>query len=699
MALIGTLREKMGVWVVVFVFVAIAAFILGDLFGNNSSLFTPDNVGEIAGNTITLKEFQDAVREQEVNFAIQYGRSPGQNDRALIENQAWEMLILRNAIQKEYDKLGVTVSREELWDMVQGKNVDPGLKSAPFFQNEAGQFDPNKVVDFLQRIGNENPQTSEDRFRWENYQQNMAAARQRIKYENLLLKSANVTTAEAEREYHLQNDVAEIKYLYIPYYAIGDSAVTVTDEELKKYYDENKEKYKAEITRDVSYVSIPVIPSSYDSTDYRERLERLAVEFKSATNDSLFAAGASDDPATAYEKYTPDNLPGNLNAEDLSKGQVIGPVIDVDAYKIFKVSDVVPVAKARHILIKWIDETPEAKLDAEAKARRVLNELRGGADFAAKALEVSEDPGSKQNGGDLGWFKEGDMVKPFNDAVFNATKPGLVKDLVETQFGYHIIDVTNTKEDKGFLLATVRYEILPGDASINEALRKAESFQADLSGIEEFKERATQQGLNVLEAKNLRPSDRRIGVLGDVRQIVRWVFGQASVGDVSEVFDLNDQFVVAVVTKEQEKGHKPFEEVKDEITPTVKNNAKGRIITERLKGKEGSLDEIAKSFGTDANVYSTSDLKLSSNAIPSAGFDPAAVGLAFSLENGERSEPFAGENGVFIIELQNKTVAPEIADYSVYKTQLQQAALQRNYNSAEAIKEYAEIEDKRYRYY
>lgn len=699
MALIGTLRNRMGAWVVIFVFVAIAAFILGDLFGNNSSLFRSDNVGEIAGNTITLKEYQDALKEQEMNYSIQFNKSPGERERALLENQAWEMLILRNAIQKEYEKLGIAVSSEEVWDMVQGKNVDEGLKSAPFLQNEAGQFDRDKMVTFLKRIGTENPQTSEERFRWDLYQENMANARQRIKYENLLIKSTYVTAAQAEKEYHVQNDVAEIKYLYIPYYAISDSSAVVTDDDLKAYYNENKEKYKSELTRDISYVTIPVIPSGYDSMDYKERLERVAIEFKSATNDSLFAAGASDNPAGAYEKYTPSSLPAALSSQNLAKGQVIGPVLDGNAYKVFKISDIVPVAKARHILIKWTDESPLAKIEAREKAQGVLNELKAGGDFAAKAFQLSEDPGSKQNGGDLGWFSEGDMVKPFNDAVFNASRSGLVKDLVETDYGYHIIDVTNPKENNGYLIATVQFEILPGDASVNEALRKAENFQADLSGIEEFTERAKTEGLNVMEGNDIKTSDRRIGVLGDVRQIVRWIFGETSVGDVSEVFDLNDRFVVAVITKEQEKGYKPLDEVKEEITPAVKNRVKGRMITERLKGLQGNLEEMAKSFGTDANVYTSSDLKLNSNAVPSAGFDPRAVGLAFSLENGKRSEPFAGENGVFIIESQNKTIAPEIADYSIYKTQLEQSAQSRNYNVVEAIKERADIEDNRYRYY
>src|SRR5690606_9817717 len=178
------------------------------------------------------------------------------------------------------------------------------------------------------------------------------------------------------------------------------------------------------------------------------------------------------------------------------------------------------------------------------------------------------------------------------------------------------------------------------------------------------------EGLSVLDAKDITTSDRRIGVLGNAREIVQWIFRDASVGEVSAVFDLKDQFVVGVVTNEIEKGYKPFESVKEDITPAVRNEVKGKIITERLSKLEGTLDEMASAFGSDATVQSNSNLKLTTNSLPAVGADVKAVGLAFSLDNGERSAPFAGENGVVIFEMQNKTLAPAVGDYSLYKNQL-----------------------------
>jgi peptidyl-prolyl cis-trans isomerase D len=154
------------------------------------------------------------------------------------------------------------------------------------------------------------------------------------------------------------------------------------------------------------------------------------------------------------------------------------------------------------------------------------------------------------------------------------------------------------------------------------------------------------------------------------------------------------------MTSGVEKGYKPLDVVKDEITPLVRNEKKGKNIIQKLSGISGSLEEMATSFGSDANVYSSSDLRLSSSALPTAGFDPTAVGVAFSLENGKRSKAFAGENGVLVIELQNKTIAPSIADYAAYKAQLEQTTQNRSsFNIGEAIKEASDIEDHRYKYY
>jgi peptidyl-prolyl cis-trans isomerase D len=242
--------------------------------------------------------------------------------------------------------------------------------------------------------------------------------------------------------------------------------------------------------------------------------------------------------------------------------------------------------------------------------------------------------------------------------------------------------------------------VVASDATINEAYRQAESFAHGLSGQSEFEAKAKEQGYLVQDAKNILAGDRRIGTLGEARPVVMWLFRDASKGDVSEVFNLDDQNVIAVMTNQVSKGYKPLETVKAEITPVVRNEAKAKVISEKLKAAKGTLEEVANAFGSDANVYSSSDLKLMGNSLPTVGFDPLAVGAAFALEGGKRSGPIAGENGVLIIETQNKTVAPAAGEYSAYKTQLEQTAINRNsIGISEAIKENSNIIDRRFKFY
>jgi peptidyl-prolyl cis-trans isomerase D len=293
------------------------------------------------------------------------------------------------------------------------------------------------------------------------------------------------------------------------------------------------------------------------------------------------------------------------------------------------------------------------------------------------------------------------MVKPFENAVFRVNKTGLINDLVETEFGYHIVNVTRLKDNTAYELAIIERQIGPSDATANEVYRKTETFVADLSGVENFEARAKEAGVNVMESKNLTAAERRIGTMGDdARQIIQWLFKDASEGEVSTIFDLSGEYVVAVMTGETEEGYRSLEEVRNEIMPEVRKKAQAQAIIEKLKEGTGTLEEVANAYGNDANVYTSSDLKMSSNNLPTAGFDPKAVGTIFGLESGKRSEPVAGENGVLIVEVQNKTIAPEVADYTTYKTAIEQQEQQRSgFNIAEAIKEHADIEDYRYKFY
>lgn len=702
MALINTLRNKMGKFVVAVIAIAIISFVLNDLLGSNSMMTGQvTNVGEINGNEISIEQYQNIVDYQEKNFALYQNRQPTENDNNTINQRAWAWLIGQYAFKEQYEKVGIEVSSDELWDLQQGKNMDPTVKA--FFSNpNTGEFDRDQFNRFIK---NKSQRNAQSQYLWSIIYPSLRPGRERVKYENLLVKTSFVTEAEGMREYHKETDVAEARYLYIPFYSLSDSAVNseVTDEILRKYYDEHKEDFKVEEQRRMKLVKFDIKPTPEDSAGIRQELTDLIEEFRNIQDDSLFAISQTDGEV-AFGRYHRGDLPLDIEGgiEALETGTIYGPELESDSYAISKVVDIyedtVFYTRASHILIKPETDSEEDKQSAKEEAERILNEIKNGANFALMAREHGTD-GTAQRGGDLGWFSEGRMVGEFNDAVFSARSTGVLNNVIETDFGFHIIEVTEEKTNKRAAIARIERMIVPTKKTIDIAYRKADVFKSKVEDMETFESVAAEESIPVVETTDLNPLDRYVSALGNARTLVQWLFRDASVGTVSDVFEINDNYVVAVMTKKTEKGYQPFSEARSKILPIVKNQLKGEKIIKKLEGFSGSLEEIKASYGEGAQVYFTEELSFSSNSLPSVGFAPYAVGKVFSLEPGQISEPFISkDNGVLIVELVNKSIAPEVADYTPYKSSLQNNIQNRTSQNIESvIRENANIVDKRYR--
>lgn len=702
MALINTLREKGSKFIIGFIAIAIGSFVLTDLLSGQNSILTGNDrdLGEIAGETISYDQFQSRVDVLVNNYAANFGRNPGADELTSLRNQAWLLLVAEKSFAKQYTDLGMSVSPEELVDMVQGKNISPDIQRI-FIDQSTGQFSKDQLLQTLNQLN----ATPQGRAQWRQFEQGLIPARKRIKLDNLISKSTFVTDAEAEREYNDQNAVAEIKYLHVPYYAINDSSITVEDADLQAYISSHKEEYKVDWSRSIEYVSFSIEASPEDSLEYRDELRKMKDEFTNVTDDSLYAASNSDGESF-FNTYSTNTLPiliaSNLNI--IKKGTVVGPYIDGNSYVLYKMTDIyedtIGVARARHILIKWDDDSDEAKAKARTEANNVLRQVRGGDDFAEVAKDKSKDGGSAINGGDLGWFETGKMVEPFNDAVFNATKKGVVTRLIESEFGFHIIDVTELASYTKYKIATVGIDITPSDRTRDDSFRKADFFAGTSGNYNDFKTNAEKEGYQILEAGNIEPNDESITRIGKARQVIAWLFRDASEGKVSPVNELDDQYIVAVMTEEQVEGLSNIDLVRLEVTGKVKDEKRGEMIAEKLKALSGTIDEMATSYGADANVYSMSNLKISTTIITSAGNAPEAIGVAFSLSEGAVSDPILTNNGVVIIQLETITPAADIADYSLHSSNLARNRESRSsYYLNQLVEKEANVKDERYKFY
>ena len=702
MALISKIREKTGLAVGIIAFGLILFLVGGDILGPNSVILGKNRaeVGTIAGQKINHEEYIQQIEELKYNYTLNFGRNPSENELIAIRQQAWDFLIVKKAFQKEFDELGLSVTEEELVDMVQGKNIHPDLIQA-FTNPQTGEFDREQIVIYLQQINQMPPQQQAG---WYMFESNLEPSRLRLKYDNLLIKTDYVTEVEAQQQYQQENGVAEIKYLYIPYYSLSDTTVSVSDSDLEKYLSEHQISYQNEDTRSIIYVNFPIIPSSDDTLFFMDEMDKLAQEFAVIDDDSIYAR-INTDGDSPFGSYTIGQLPSRVrnDLDSLAAGYVVGPYLQTGNYVVNKVTEVLEdtlfYARASHILIKPDTESAADKSRARQEAQGLLNQIRNGANFALLARDNSDDPSSSA-GGDLGWFDETRMVKPFADAVFSRTSEGLVPRVIETEFGYHIINVTGKKTNKIFKVATIEREISASDITRDEAFRKADYFASLTANREEFDRNAASDSLTINEAEDLKKDDRRISGLGDAREIIRWAFLDASIDQASTVFELDDQYIIAVLTGQTEEGPAGLEDVRVQLTPKVKNELKAEYIIQKLNEFDGTLDEIAEKYGSDARVFESFDIKLSSNSVPNIGFAPIAVGTIFSLKEGETSKPIIENDGVVIIQLNSLVESPEIADYTSYKNQLLQRRSSRtSYLTSEALKEYSDIVDERYRFF
>ncbi len=715
MALINKIRERSGVAVVVIATALILFIVGGDLFSGNSSLFggSQDNtVGSIAGNSIDPREFENQVQTQVQNYQAQSGRSVGEQEMQSIRQQVWQDFIFKYAYQKEFDALGLSVSDAELREMVQGtKNLHPFVRQQ-FANPQTGELDRNRLIEFINSAAN-NQLPIQQKQAWDQFKASLVQQRLREKYTALMANSGYVTSAEAKKEYQAQNNRVDLKYMYVPFYSINDTTVKVEDKDIQAYYDGHKKEFQGVDSRSLSYVVYQVLPSKEDSTDLYNNLKTFAGGLATAPDAQKYASDNSDTKVT----YLKSNSELTDDMKSVIGTSIVGALMQKDGKQIFKDGnsyslhkyegteiDSLSTVRASHILIRS-DSTmaDSARAGALAKAQGILAQARSGVDFATLAAQNGED-GTRQQGGDLGYFKNnGQMVKPFQDAIFAFSGTGILPNVVKTDFGYHIIKVTEGKSNTKYKIATLTRTLEPSDITRTAILQKAENLRNSVKSLKDLEDAAKKDGkLVVLKADRINAEATTINTLQNAREMVRWAFSDdAEVGKASNTsFEIDNNMVVAVLTDATEKDSPKAEDFKDAITAKVRNEKKAEQIMKKIGSPAGTLEALAQKYGAGAVVENAANINLSNGTLTSPGPDPIAIGKGLGMAQGKRSKPFATETGVFIMENSKVTNAPEVADYSMYKAQLQQRIGQYGGQLVnQAIVENAKIVDNRAKMY
>ena len=702
MAILGNLRKNSFVLIAV-IGMALFAFVIAGVF-DGSGFQSPDPIGKVNGEELSINDFRNQmdVLKKSYNF----------NDLQALTT-AWDESIRSKLLEQQIDELGLGSSTDHLEYFL---SQSPSFNSDQRFLNDAGFFDINKFSNFIAELKEINP---ESYVQWSNQEKQFNDQIKVNTYLNLVASGLNSTFFEGRNLYERSNSIADISFVKIPYSTINDSLVSVSNSEISKYIKDNPEDFEQKSTRDINYVIFSESPSAQDESDLRNKMNNLLNErseynqvsklnetlpgFLSTGDLEFFLSENSDIPYDSI--YRPKGFYSSDHAQmifNLENNNTYGPYIDGDFLKISKMINKKSNGNVRasHILISYngaqgaSPQITRTKDEARNEANRILKLARSNSDsFSSYALEFSDGP-SKTNGGDLGFFQEGTMVKPFNDYVFS-NRVGRIG-LVETDFGFHVIKVV-AKEDV-VLVGTLALKNIPSERTSDSIFNIASKFEIDLADTSDINKTANNLDFEVKNLTSIGELDHDLPNMTSQRRLVQWLFEpETNVNDYRR-FDLSSGgYVIVQLTEKNQEGLMSPGLASLSVLPILKNKKKAKIIFNENKSFN-TLEELASNNGLE--IQNVSALNQSTPIVAQAGFEPKVIGNAFRLDIEGTSSLFEGETGVYMIKLNSFKSAEEIENYSAFENQLtNKLRTNLDFNVVQSLKKSADISDNRSEYY
>lgn len=708
MAALQTIRNRGGLLVSIVIGLALAAFIVGDALNSGSRIFNGDRnqVGEIAGESISIIDYQNRVTQNEEMVKKMNGASAlNEEQQTMLRNNTWQQMVMEKLMGIEYEETGLTISSDELYDIMLGENMTPAIRQL-FTDPNTGTVDKDRarmVVSQLISFPDSDPQ----KLYWLSMEDEVSSNRKMLKYNNLIAKSLFITDAQVQESAEATATQSDISYIVKNYSSIDDSTIRVNNSEIKEYYNQNQKRFKQPEARKIVYVNFNIEPSGEDFTETEKVVEELIGEF-AESNDPMDFVNLSSDKKADRTYYKKADIANDSLADFLfkDKSAVFGPYLEDNSYKISRVGDtrMLPDSvRARHILIApKNNDYLAAKTIADSLA--VL--LKKGADFETLAKAHSTDQNSAINGGDLGWFSQGMMVQPFSDTVFFSQKKEIK--VVVTQFGAHVVQVTDmARPVEKIQIATIEKEVIPSTKTTNKIYNDARTFAMNINNLDDFNKKVEESG-QTKRIATIDKNDKTIAGTENAREMIRQVYMAKDPGVVtttdgsSIIFENGNTYSIAVLTEIDEEGIAPIQNVASEIRRILIQKKKAEQLSKELATTQqgsNSLLSLAQKLGVE--VKEATDINFSSFQIPGAGIEPKVISATTVLEQGKISAPIVGNQGVYVVMVNNRT-SEEVTPESVQQTKeaMQQTNLYRaTYQAIQAILENGNVKDQRYKFY
>jgi peptidyl-prolyl cis-trans isomerase D len=717
MAVLNKIRQR-SLFLILIIALALFSFVLSDLF-KNSSAFTgsQDIVATINGQDVNRVDFMNKVE-----LAQRQLGPNGTSTQAM--NRVWDLEVRKAIMKTQFDELGLTVEKDQMRDLLKNS-----FSSFPEFLNEAGVFDENKLNEFIANLKATAPtptvlggQIQINYDDWVDNEKSIAVGAQEQSYYNMIKAGITSTIGEAKVDYVLENEAVDVKFVQVPFTSISDSIVKVSKSEIEDYINANQKKFEVDASRDINFVEFKEVASIEDEEAIKNSVIALLnnkVEYNdvSKLNDTIIGLRETKDVENFINTYSDVKYNDNFVSKNtlpatvqdsifkLGVGQYYGPYKDNGMFKISKVvaeKTIPDSVKVRHILIPFVGaqsaqpDVTQTEAEAKKTADSVLAVVKANkSKFPELVTALSSDLGSVEKGGEYDFHPYNTMVPEFNDFEFEGKTGDL--GVVKTAFGFHIIEILGQKEKNRVLkIATLAQKIEPSEKTIDDVFNATSKFEIAIQD-KDFQEVATKNSYEVKPVNGIKELDENIPGLGSQRSIVRWAFEDGTkVGDYKRFSIPNGGFVVVQLSASNKKGLMSVEAASVTAIPEIRKEKKAKMIREKIAGK--SMDAIASS--QNVTVQNASAVNMKNPTLSGAGNEPLVVGNAFGLKVGQKSKLIDGNNGVYMIEVTNKTEAPKLDNYQAVANRLTAArvgaAQVKVYN---ALKEAAEIEDNRAKFY
>lgn len=709
MATLQNIRNK-GPLLVIVIGVALLAFVLGDLFSSGSTLVgkARDRAFVVNGEVITTQEYSNKITEfEEFQKMISGQSSLDENTSLQIREAVYQQMVRDRLLEDQASGLGLVVTKEEINDLVHGQVISPILQQLPFFLDpETGMFSRTALIEFLNVINTPSPNPQEqvlvDQYKslWLFIENMVKTQRLEEKYISLLTNSIVVNDIEAKTTFDLSQQNAEIQYVMQNYFTIPDSAVTVTDKEIKDFYNKNKKSFILETPRvKLSYFTKEIVPSDEDFKAVEEQSKIAYTQLQAASNPATIVADYSETPYR--DVFFGENLftPTQLDfARTADINDIYGPVREGDSFQLYKLIDKTVSPDSVYLSMMAVPTSTVVGQDSIITnfVDSIYNSINSGESFADVANSLN--PGS--NGGDVGWAREIDLLpfgKEMVEAAFSAPVGQPIKLTIPGQQVIFQVE-ERTKPVNKFKLAIVNMPVVPSEKTSNNIDNELNQFVSTPDVGKNFIQLASEAGYMVMPNMSFSANDYSLGQIPSSRQVITWAANQKEMGAVRK-FDLTNLRIVARVDEVIAAGITPITEVSDIIRTQLINEKKAEKIIADLKQQNLSSME-AYAAAMYSNVDSVRFVNFTTQNISGLGYEPTINAVASFAPLNTIVGPMQGNMGVFVANVVNRTEGSATYDDKQQKNAiLNNNSYRLQMQAVETLKRELGVEDNRYKFF